>query len=158
MKLVPYLLSFALLAPAAGFATTPRRDLGEALALTVPTPIATILADSAKFDGQRVQVRGQVTSVCKMKGCWILVGDGQGHEIRVKVVDDGPIVFPQDAPGGPATVEGTVKRIQMTREQYIAWHSHLAEENGAKFDPSGVGAGPFERVELTGLAARLDEH
>lgn len=153
MKLAPYVLSFALLAPAAHAST---RQIGGPLTLSQPTPIATILETPAKFDGQRVQVHGQVTSVCPMKGCWMLISDGKGHEIRIRVEDDGPIVFPKDAPGGPATVEGTVKRTPMTREQYISWHSHLAEEMGQTFDANKVGSGPFERIELEGLAARLE--
>lgn len=157
MKLLPYILSSCtLFAPLASPAETAGRILGEPLALTEATAIAKILEAPTEFDGRRVQVRGQVTSVCAAKGCWMMISDGLGHEIRVKVVDDGPIVFPQDAPGGPATVEGTVRRIEMTREQYIRWQSHLAEENGGKFDASRVGAGPFERVELAGLGARLD--
>lgn len=156
MKSTSILFCLALLVPASLLAANPARQLGETLSLSNVTPIATILATPAEFEGKRVQVQGKVTAVCKMKGCWLLVADAEGREIRVKVEDDGPIVFPQDAPGGTATVEGTVKRIAMTRDQYISWHRHLAEENGQKYDASGVGAGPFERVELKGLAAKLE--
>jgi Domain of unknown function (DUF4920) len=156
MKPTAILFCLALLVPASLLAASPARQLGESLSLPNVTPIAKILATPAEFEGKRVQVQGKITSVCKMKGCWLLVADTEGREIRVKVEDDGPIVFPQDAPGGTATVEGTVKRIAMTRDQYIAWHRHLAEENGQKYDASSVGAGPFERVELTGLAAKLE--
>lgn len=156
MKPTSILFCLALLLPASLLAANPARQLGETLSLSNVTPIATILATPAEFAGKRVQIQGKVTAVCQMKGCWLLVADTDGREIRVKVEDDGPIVFPQDAPGGTATVEGTVKRISMTRDQYIAWHRHLAEENGQKYDASGVGTGPFERVELIGLAAKLE--
>ncbi|MDX1996715.1 MAG: DUF4920 domain-containing protein [Thermoanaerobaculia bacterium] len=156
MKSTSILVCLALLVPASLLAANSGRQLGDTLTLSNVTSIATILASPSEFEGKRVQVQGKVTAVCKMKGCWLLVADTEGREIRVKVQDDGPIVFPQDAPGGTATVEGTVKRIPMTRDQYIAWHRHLAEENGQKYDASGVGAGPFERIELTGLAAKLE--
>ena len=50
-------------------------------------------------------------------------------------------------PGRPprascAVAEGVVEAIPMTRESYVDWLQHLAEEKGKKFDPATVGEGP----------------
>jgi hypothetical protein len=78
-----------------------------------------------------------------------------GARMRVKV-DDGVIVFPVDAKGKTAVAEGTLEAINMSREQYVGWLQHLAEERGQPFDPKTVGEGPFKIYQLRGTGARID--
>lgn len=144
------LLSAAVLAPLAPLHAA---TYGEGVSLAEPTSLAELTADPARFDGDTVRVEGEVGAVCAMKGCWMLLAD-EGAEIRVKVEDD-VIVFPPEAVGERGAAQGTIHLIEMDRDEWIAWQRHLAEEAGASFDDSGVGEGPFVRVELAGTGAEI---
>lgn len=133
-------------------------SFGEPLTLEETTTIAEILADPAAYEGRRVRVEGRVKDVCPMKGCWMdLVpsgADAEGPKMRVKVQDD-VIVFPAEAKGSVAVAEGIVEVIEMDRDRYVSWLAHEAEERGETFDPSTVGEGPFQWVQVKGEGARL---
>ncbi len=120
------------------FSFAAEKKLGKPLTLNSPTPIAEILASPEKHTGKTVQVKGKVTEVCQMMGCWTnLVDNATGKMIRVKV-NDGEIVFPKEAIGKMAIAEGMLKKIELTREQAIARAKHEAEEQGRKFNPSSI--------------------
>lgn len=126
--------------------------------VTVPesTSIAKILADPDAYVGKTVRIEGKVLDVCPMKGCWMeLAQEGDGPSLKVKV-DDGVMVFPVTAKGKLAVAEGVLEAIPMTRESYIGWMEHLAEESGKKFDAATVGDGPFRILQLKGTGARID--
>jgi uncharacterized protein DUF4920 len=119
------------------------------------TSMAKILADPDAWVGKKVRIEGKVVDVCPMKGCWMELEEANGGaKIKVKV-DDGVIVFPVDAKGKLAVAEGTVESIPMTRERYVAWLEHLAEERGEKLDPSTVGDGPYRIFQIKGAGAEI---
>ena len=129
---------------------------GSGVTLPEATSIEKILADPDAYVGKRVRIEGQVMDICPMKGCWMeLAEEGGNASLRVKV-DDGVIVFPATAKGKIAAAEGTVEAIPMTREQYIGWLEHLAEERGQKLDPEMVGEGPFRILQIRGEGARIE--
>ena len=45
-------------------------------------------------------------------------------------MDDGEIVFPMEAMGRQAKVEGVVEKLELSREQILSYRKHLAEEKG----------------------------
>jgi hypothetical protein len=121
------------------------------------TSMAKIMADPDAWVGKKVRIEGKVVDVCPMKGCWMELEEGTGGaKMKVKV-DDGVIVFPVDAKGKLAVAEGTVESIPMTRERYVAWLEHLAEEKGEKLDPSTVGEGPYRIFQLKGEGAEIKD-
>ena len=126
---------------------------GEALRLEEATPIASILAEPRRFEGERVRVEGEIDGVCRMKGCWMTLRQDDAV-VRIKV-DDGVIVFPSDAVGLHAAAEGVVELHEMTRGQYVEWRAHLAEELDQAFDPETVGEGPYEMVQIRGAGAAI---
>lgn len=133
------------------------KDYGKGVTLTETTSVAKILADPDAWVGKTVRIEGKVMDVCPMAGCWMELEEGDGAaKLRVKV-DDGVIVFPVTARGKLAVAEGVVEAIPMTREKYVAWLEHLAEERGQTFDPSTVGDGPFRIVQVKGTGARIAE-
>jgi hypothetical protein len=153
------LLALVLLA----FAPLLRADAksyGAGVKLAETTSVARILADPDAYVGKKVRIEGKVADVCPMKGCWMELSEGtDGHgasKLRVKV-DDGVIVFPVTARGKLAVAEGVVEAIPMTREKYVAWLSHLAEERGEKLDPATVGNGPFRILQIRGTGARITD-
>lgn len=80
---------------------------GKELTLKDKTQISDILSNPAEFDGEKVLIEGKVADVCENKGCWIEVTDSEDNTIKVKV-EDGEIVFPTEAEGKTALVEGKV--------------------------------------------------
>jgi hypothetical protein len=115
--------------------------LGKPLTLQSQTPIGDILSSPDKYTGKTVQVKGKITEVCEMMGCWTnLVDSASGKMIKVKVAD-GEIVFPKDAVGKMAIAEGELKKLDLTKEQAIARAKHEAEEQGRKFNPASVKSG-----------------
>jgi hypothetical protein len=156
MKRISLLLTLSLLA----FAPLPRADAksyGAGVTLAETTSLAKILADPDAYVGKKVRIEGRVADVCPMKGCWMELSEEKaGSKLRVKV-DDGVIVFPVTAKGKLAVAEGVVEAIPMTRERYVAWLEHLAEERGQKLDPATVGSGPFRILQIRGTGARIAE-
>lgn len=149
------LATVSLTVPAAAdTAPDPAGTYGDAPTLEEVTPIAAIVADPASFEGEEVLVEGEVRGVCAMAGCWMELADADGHEIRIKV-EDGVIVFPKEAVGVNAAAQGTVTVREMSREEWVSWQRHLADEMGEEFDESSIGEGPFRMVQIAGTGARI---
>ena len=125
---------------------------GEAPTLTETTPVAAILDRPEEFVGQRVLIEGRVVDVCDRMGCWMDVVAGEdGRVIQVKV-EDGVIVFPVEAKGRMARVEGTVEKLELTHEQALDAARHRAEEQGIETDLTGV-TGPQTTYRIRGTGA-----
>ena len=156
------MLAIALTAvlPAVAGADSPAKGetYGNGVSLTETTSIREILARPDDFVGKTVRIEGPVLDVCPMKGCWMELGAEKGDgtaSLRVKV-DDGVITFPVTAKGRLAVAEGKVEALPMTRDQYVGWLAHLAEERGDTFDPASVGEGPFRILQIHGTGAKIE--
>lgn len=87
------------------------KKYGAEITLTEKTEISKILEDAENYVGKKVLVEGTVVGVCAKRGCWInLSSDKEYETMRVKV-NDGEIVFPMEAKGKKALVEGEVYSI-----------------------------------------------
>jgi len=136
------------------FAQSEEEKLGEGITLTEKTSIADILSDPESFLDQVVLIEGEVVDVCPKMGCWMeLKSDSEEKIIKVKV-KDGDIVFPMEAIGKTAVVEGKVYKIELTEEDAVGYMEHLAEEKGQEFDPSTV-KGPMIIYQLKGIGAEI---
>ena len=103
---------------------------GKEISLTEKTSISTILAQPEKYVGKTVLVEGEILEVCAMAGCWMeLKSDAENQKVKIKV-KDGDIVFPVEAKGKYALVEGTVYQIDLTKEEAIEYYEHVAAEQG----------------------------
>jgi hypothetical protein len=92
------------------------KKYGEDLTLTDKTNISEILSKPDEFVGKKVLVEGLVVNVCEKRGCWMeLASDKDYESIRIKV-DDGVIVFPMEAKGEKAVVEGEVYSYNVEEE------------------------------------------
>ena len=97
-------------------------------------------------------MKGKITEVCQMMGCWMnLVDESSGKLIRIKV-NDGEIEFPKQSAGKIAIAEGTLMKIELSKERAIADARHEADEMGRKFDPASV-KGPVTRYQIKGIGA-----
>ena len=129
--------------------------LGKPLELSSSMPVAEALSNGDTLTGKTVQVRGKVTEVCQMAGCWMAIADASAPQkmIRIKV-EDGVIIFPKDAVGKTAIAEGTLTRQVLTKEEALKEAEHEAKEQGRKFNPKSVKHGSTT-YEIRGTGAIL---
>lgn len=126
--------------------------LGEPLTLTEVTKVSEINKHPEKYTGKRVQIEGLVINVCAARGCWMdIASDVPFDKIQVKVVD-GEIVFPLEAKGKTARVEGIAEELRLSQEEAIEMARHQAMESGGTFDPATI-TGPVSFFRLRGLGA-----
>ena len=130
------------------------KKYGKDLTLKETTKVSDIYANPDAFNGKKVKVRGTIVEVCEMKGCWIaLASDKEFQQIRFKV-DDGVIVFPLDAKGLTATVEGVVTVTLESVADQLEHGKMMAEETKKPFDPKTV-KGPKTTIMIKGEAAEI---
>lgn len=130
------------------------KTFGEGVMLAEETPISSIIDNPQDYVGKTVKVSGLVIDVCSRRGCWVyLAGDREFEKIRVKVTD-GEIIFPMEARGKVAMVEGVVESMELTKEEVIARRKHHAEETGESFDPASVTSGET-LLRIRGLGAEI---
>jgi hypothetical protein len=136
---------------AAGLLSAADLKLGKPLTVKDPLPLATLLAKPADYLGKTVQVKGKITEVCQMMGCWMDLTNDAGQKLRIKV-NDGEIEFPKDAAGKTAVAEGRFDKIELSKEQAVARAEEEAKEAGRKFDPASV-KGPVTIYQIQGAGA-----
>lgn len=147
-----YILTLFLVALLAVGTSAADKKLGKEVTLKKVTKISEINKNPKSFVGKKVLVEGMIIDVCSKRGCWMELASDKAYEkIKIKV-KDGEIVFPMEAKGKTALVEGEVYEIRMTKEQALEQAKHEAEEHGKKFDPSTV-KGPVTIYQIKGLGA-----
>jgi Domain of unknown function (DUF4920) len=149
--MVRYLIASLL---ALGLLSAAENKLGKPLTVKEPMPLATLLAHPDDYVGKTVQVKGKISEVCQMMGCWMELTNDAGQKLRIKV-EDGDIVFPKDGAGRTAVAEGVLTKSELTREQAIARAKEEAEEKGGKFDPASV-KGPVTIYQIQGTGAVIN--
>jgi hypothetical protein len=131
------------------------KTFGDGISQEKATPVSELLENGDAYLGQRVQVRGMIVDVCESRGCWVYVaGDKAFEKIRVKV-KDGEIVFPLEARGLEAVVEGVLEKFDLSRKEVIERKRHHAEERGEEFDPTTVTSGETF-YQIRGLGAQIE--
>jgi len=126
--------------------------LGQELQLKETTKVSEINVQPEKYLGKRVQIEGLIINVCAARGCWMdIASDVPFQKIQIKVVD-GEIVFPMEAKGRNAKVEGIVEKLELSHEQALEWAKHKAMEQGEEFDPATI-TGPTKVYRIRGLGA-----
>ncbi|MEP0860637.1 MAG: DUF4920 domain-containing protein [Ignavibacterium sp.] len=151
--MIKQIFSLVIVISIISFAQTEK--LGKEITLSEKTKISEITSNPEEFLGKTVLVEGEVLEVCAAAGCWMeLKSDDGVGKIKIKV-RDGDIVFPMSAKGKKAIVEGTVYKIELTKEEATEYYKHLAEESGKEFDPSTV-TGPVTIYQIKGLGAEIN--
>ena len=93
-----------------------------------PVTLAEVMASPADFVGKKVRVRGPVTGVCQVKGCWMNLGkpDRAGNPPIFVKFKDYAFFVPKDASGRDAVLEGQLAFKQET----VAETKHYLEDAG----------------------------
>jgi uncharacterized protein DUF4920 len=135
-------LSLSLWAKNAGV-----RTFGKPLSIKKAVSLQEALQQPAKYQNQKVLLEGKISDVCQMKGCWLMLSDGE-RAIRIKFQGYSFFV-PKNSRGKKARAEGRL--IQETLSEDMA--RHYAGEQSTKSDPSEI-KGPQRVVtfEATGVA------
>lgn len=122
-KLLVALLSFGLLA------TTQAQDKTNTFGEKITTDKAISTHELVKkMDGKdavSAKVKGEVESVCQVKGCWMKVKLDNGQTMRVTFKDYGFFV-PKDIKGRTVVFEGKAQ----VKETSVSELKHFAEDAG----------------------------
>lgn len=154
MKKAKFLIIAASIIFSCGSLLAQVEKLGGELTLVEKTQISEILNSPKDFVGKKVLVEGAILDVCEGMGCWMdISGDIPDQKIKIKV-KDGDIVFPVEAKGSSALVEGIVYMIELDEEEAVEYLQHMAEDAGKEFDPTSV-TGPMTLYQIKGLGAEI---
>ncbi len=88
-----------------------QQKLGKAIDVKAVTPIKAIMENPDKYLGKDVRIEGEITKVCQMAGCWILVKDTSSSDPIMVKVDDGVIVFPKNGAGKKVIAQGRLEKV-----------------------------------------------
>ncbi len=126
------------------------RTFGKAILLKKSVSLGEALKNPEKHKTQRVLLEGRISDVCQMKGCWLMLSEGD-QAIRIKF--EGYSFFvPKDSRGKKARVEGRL--IQQTISEEMA--RHYAEEQSAKANLSTI-QGPQRVVTLEATGVEISD-
>ena len=129
--------------------------LGEPLTQKRIVSLAELTTKPDSYVGTTFQVKGKITEVCQMMGCWIMLTDGKGAMMRIQM-KEGEVAFPKDAAGRSAVAEGTLAKFELSKEAAIAAAKHEAADAGRPFHPESV-KGPLVVYEIEGTGAVVSE-
>lgn len=138
----------------AGCKSQQSQKFGSEITLKENTKVSEILENPNSYIGKTVLVQGDVLDVCNEAGCWMdIASDVSNQKIKIKV-KDGDIVFPVEAKGSSALVEGVVYSIELDEEEAKEYFKHMAEDAGKEFDSSSV-TGPMTIYQIKGVGAEI---
>jgi len=98
---------------------------GREIAREGAVPANTILEHLRDKDSLDLKIRGEITSVCQKKGCWMMMDIGNEEKMRISFKDYGFFV-PKDIDGQYAVVEGVVRKETTD----VATLQHFAQDAG----------------------------
>jgi len=116
-------------------------------------PVAKVLADAKPFDGQFIRVKGEVSSVCARRGCWLRMSGGQADDsifVKFTCPVEGRLI-PMEAVGHKAVVEGMLK-VETTTQ---ADARHYAEDAGKSEAEIAKIVGDQQQLRMVAPAARV---
>ncbi len=111
-----------------------------------PQSLSTAMKSVDDFIGKPAKFTGRVGRVCQMKGCWMMLTDGEAS-VRVKFGNDA-FFIPKDATGD-ALVFGTLELIKMN----AAHAKHMAEDAGET--PENAAKAPLKEYRVMATSVVL---
>ncbi len=150
-----FIVVFLVLFLVTGSVIAEEKKFGVELTLTDVTKVSEILDNPEDFVGKTVLVEGTIVGVCEKRGCWMeIAGDKPFTKIKGKV-NDGEIVFPMEAMGETARLEGEFQKMVLSVEQVTEMKKHEAEEHGTEFNPEDVkGPETYYQIKVTGAVIK----
>lgn len=129
--------------------------LGKPLTQRRTVALAELVAKPESYVGKSFQVKGKITQVCQVMGCWIMLTDEKGSAIRIQM-EEGKVAFPKDAAGRSVVAEGKLAKYELSKGDAIAEAKHEAADAGRTFHPESV-KGPMVIYQIEGTGAVLSD-
>lgn len=101
--------------------------LGEDFTLTEKTKVSEVLDNPEGYLGKTVLIEGKITDVCTKRGCWMKISSDKKKQKIVVKVQDGEMVFPVEARGKTAKIEGVLflaEKEEQHQHEYEEKHNH----------------------------------
>lgn len=111
-----------------------------------------MLAQLENKDSIFVTVKGEITSTCRIKGCWMKIALPDGEEMRVSFRDYGFFVPKEGMEGKTAIIEGWVTKSTMDE----AARRHFAKDAGKSEEEILAIKGDVEEVTFVADGVRID--
>src|SRR5512145_438918 len=90
------------------------RTFGKPLSSKKALSLQEALQQPSKYRNQKVLLEGKISDVCQMKGCWLMLSDGE-RAIRIKF--EGYSFFvPKDSRGKKVRAEGLLRQETLSEE------------------------------------------
>ncbi len=134
-------LSIGLMACSSDNINGTGEQYGQGVTLDKAIPISDVFTQMNELNGQVVRVSGTVNDLCKHKGCWMQVSDGN-NVLTVRFRDEA-FILPATAAGRNVDFEGLL--IAEKISDPLGTHSACAEGG----EHGGEGACESERAEAT---------
>lgn len=149
MKMIAFLLC---LISTSTFALT---ELGKKVEAKELTPISELLANAEKFNNKEVTIKGMITDVCSMRGCWMEFASDKAYQTLRLKVKDGEMVFPLAAKGKLAYAKGTLNYKTYSKDELIAMEKKYAQmqKREAKLDDI---TGPKTFYQFSPVGVRIE--
>lgn len=139
--IVVFIIALGLMACSSDNGASLGDQFGQDLTLEKVTPVAEVFTNATDLNGQMLRVSGTVTDLCKHKGCWMQVSDGQ-NVLTVRFKDEA-FIIPASAKGRNVDMEGLFIVEKISNLQ----GSHAACAEGGEHE--GGGTCEAERAEKT---------
>jgi len=123
------------------------QKIGKGVSAKTAVAIGDLYVSPGKYLGKKVRVDGVATAVCEDMGCWIAIASEADPEliVRVKVDDNGPMLFPMSAKGRKVSAEGVFEKVKSGDKE--AKDAAMEQKAGAKAETFG------KMYQLKGLGA-----
>ncbi len=139
--MIVIILSLGLMVCSSETAEVAGDQFGQSLTMTKITPVTEVFSQAQDLNGQMVRVSGTVSDLCKHKGCWMQVSDGQ-NVLTVRFKDEA-FILPATAIGRNVDMEGLFFAEKISNP--LGSHQACAEGG----EHTGEGACENERAEKT---------
>jgi len=129
--------------------------IGKPLTQKKTVSLAELKAKPDAYIGKTFQVKGKITEVCQVMGCWVMLTDGKSAMMRIQM-PEGKVAFPKDAAGRNVVAEGTLAKYELSKEAAIEEAQHEAKDAGRPFNPESI-KGPMVVYQIEGTGAVLSD-
>lgn len=140
---------------ASSCAASPRgTHFGEPLPAIEPVPVEEVLAAPGAFLGQETVIEGRPSSVCLVKGCWMIFDNGLGgaaHRSMRVMFKDHAFFVPTDSAGRSMRLAGVLTERTISE----ADARHYLEDAG-RADEARKISGPQRELRFTATGVVLD--
>lgn len=116
------------------------KTFGAALTLTEAVPLSDALNRPDDYKGKEIVLEGTVKSVCKKKGCWMVLDDGE-KDLRITFKDYGFFV-PKDVAGKKVRAQGLLLKETQSAKSV----KHYLKDEGASKEKIKAVKGPVDVV------------